>query len=540
MLASVPSNATAGAIVGTAKTVVRTVEGISDVQVRTLIFNDNVHQSEKIRTKNLSATRIQFSDNSDFLVGPNSEVILDKFVYDPDAAKDNLSLRISWGLMKFKTGVMPSSSYKIQSRAATIGVRGTEFSVKVLGDGTTIVYVISGVVVVTDNKGISIEVRQYQSAIVYPEGFPQGEGGPVVFQTAPPNIIDEVRSLIALIAFNEKAGIEQGALQFRVPDPVYRGGGHPDDLPELALGWYAPGGDQGQNAYVGFIGYVSGDGGGGGPDRIIYGLRNLGAFEENAPFRGAPVLDGNADFDSGQNPDVGTSEDSGSSGGSGAGPGVFTPFGTSFGDFGSSGGSGVGVGGPGSAPDGAILPSFDGYLVNGDFEAGKLNWAAGGLGHFAIEGAAPGGAAANHHAVLTTGSPVSISAHLTTTPDTVYTIKWNAVFLDGAGILDVFLDGTPIATFDALEAGVQSLLQVTLYQAKFGNLTDAELTFLFNGPTGGLRLVIDDVMVIASDLPLLVDSVAPAPTATPVPSPLGLILVAGILGLCRTYRGMKG
>jgi hypothetical protein len=430
---------------------------------------------------------------------------LDNFIYDPDAAKDNLSLRISWGLMKFKSGVMPSSSYNIQSRVTTVGVRGTEFSVKVLGDGTTIVYVISGVVILTDNRGASIEVRQYQSAIVYPEGFPQGKGGPVVFQTAPPDIIDEVRYLVDLIAFNEKVGIEQGALQFRVPDPVYRGGAHPDNLPGLALGWSAPGGYQGQNTDVGFFGYARGHGRG-GLDRIIYGLRNLGAFEEHVPPAGAGGNSGNS----------GNSGSSGDSSGAGGGP-------------------------PGSAPSAAILPSFDGYLVNGDFEAGALNWASGGLGHFAIQTPGLGGIAANHAAVLTTGSPISITAQLTTTPDTVFTIVWSAVFLDGAGILDVLLNDMPIASFAASDAGVQSLLHVTLYQAKFGNLIDAELRFLFDGPVGSLRLMLDDVRVIASGLPLLGYAVAPVPTEAPAPTeasaptPLTLLLVAGIWGLRRTY-----
>ena len=247
-----------------------------------LIVNDDVHEQEKVRTSNLSATRIAFADETDVLIGPNAEIILDKFVFDPNPGKGKLFLSLGRGLMKFKAGVMPSSAYKVQARVATIGVRGTEFAVKVLANGTTLVYVMAGKVVISDNKGRMVEVLPTESAIVYPEHFSEGESGPVHFPTTSADFVDEVRRLTAMIVFNEETKLEEFAAQYKIPGPVYLQNVLYDGIPQIALGWHAPGGCQNFGPGVQPRAVVPGNGGN-NQNPAFPTLNDAGWFDENPP-----------------------------------------------------------------------------------------------------------------------------------------------------------------------------------------------------------------------------------------------------------------
>jgi hypothetical protein len=150
------SDGFAAPIIGSASTIVRDVHGMLASKWRTVIIDDSVHQDEVIRTGDSSAARLIFADRTDFMVGAKSEVTLDKFIYDPGSNSGQLLIRATKGLMKFRTGRMASRSYKLITPVATIGVRGTEFVVRVAEDGTTTVQVLSGEVIVVDNKGKTV------------------------------------------------------------------------------------------------------------------------------------------------------------------------------------------------------------------------------------------------------------------------------------------------------------------------------------------------------------------------------------------------
>jgi hypothetical protein len=61
-------------------------------------------------------------------IGPNSEVVLDKMIFDGDTAK-NATIRVVRGAMRFASGRSDHSAYHIETKVATIGVRGTVIDV---------------------------------------------------------------------------------------------------------------------------------------------------------------------------------------------------------------------------------------------------------------------------------------------------------------------------------------------------------------------------------------------------------------------------
>jgi len=114
--------------VGNALTVVRTVMGTLDADMRRLKLADDIYHNELIETEDSSATEIVFVDETKLALGPNSSIVLDKFVYDPMPDQASFVATAAKGAFRFVTGNLPKKSYTIHTPTATIGIRGTVFT----------------------------------------------------------------------------------------------------------------------------------------------------------------------------------------------------------------------------------------------------------------------------------------------------------------------------------------------------------------------------------------------------------------------------
>ena len=105
------------------------VEGILDGPPRALAPGSAVFSNELVRTGDGGVARLIFLDNTDLAVGPKSEVLLDKFVYDPKGSVGSLIVQVGRGAFRFVTGKQDHNNYSINTPYATLGVRGTIFEV---------------------------------------------------------------------------------------------------------------------------------------------------------------------------------------------------------------------------------------------------------------------------------------------------------------------------------------------------------------------------------------------------------------------------
>ena len=88
-------------------------------------------------------TAIEFIDMTRVDVTEHSKLIIDEFVYDPNTKTGKLSLKAGLGTIRYASGQIAKSNptnVKIKTPTATIGVRGTDFSMTVdeLGSSTII------------------------------------------------------------------------------------------------------------------------------------------------------------------------------------------------------------------------------------------------------------------------------------------------------------------------------------------------------------------------------------------------------------------
>lgn len=103
-------------------------------------------QNDRIKTGRDGAAEIEFLDGTSLTIGANSEIVLDKMIFDRDRAK-NATVEVVRGTLRFVTGNSDHSAYQIKTPVATIGVRGTVIDVS-LEKGDMVYNTVEGVGVV--------------------------------------------------------------------------------------------------------------------------------------------------------------------------------------------------------------------------------------------------------------------------------------------------------------------------------------------------------------------------------------------------------
>lgn len=110
----------------------------------TVIRGEDALSNETLSSYGDGAVTIKFLDGTQLSIGPNSDVILDEYVYDPEANTGRMSLSILSGVVKFISGKMSSESYEIDTPVGMVAIRGTELVFLVEPDGDTSLAIVSG------------------------------------------------------------------------------------------------------------------------------------------------------------------------------------------------------------------------------------------------------------------------------------------------------------------------------------------------------------------------------------------------------------
>jgi hypothetical protein len=118
-----------------------------------LFAHQAMRQGQGVKTVPKGAARLRFIDNTELRLGSDAEVTLDKYLYSAPQALEGMSVNFGKGVMRVITGHMSKPAIRIETPTAVIGVRGTDFVTYVLANLTTLVYVLSGTVVVTPKAG---------------------------------------------------------------------------------------------------------------------------------------------------------------------------------------------------------------------------------------------------------------------------------------------------------------------------------------------------------------------------------------------------
>lgn len=137
-----------------------------------------VESMDTVRTRD-GRTAIQFIDETRVDVTEHSKLVIDSFVYDPNTKTGSLSLKASFGTIRYASGQIAKNSrqnVKIKTPTAVVGVRGTDFSMTVdeLGSSTIVLLpscntnfdCVVGEISVSSDVGMVILNQAFQATVV--------------------------------------------------------------------------------------------------------------------------------------------------------------------------------------------------------------------------------------------------------------------------------------------------------------------------------------------------------------------------------------
>ena len=119
---------------------------------------------------------ITFVNDSQVRLTEHSQLVIDEFIYDPDPSKSKMALQFASGTARFITGKLATidkENITINTPSATIGIRGTDFTVTVDELGRSLVILLpdddglpSGEIVVATAMGQVVLNKPYQATTV--------------------------------------------------------------------------------------------------------------------------------------------------------------------------------------------------------------------------------------------------------------------------------------------------------------------------------------------------------------------------------------
>ena len=152
------------------------VTAISASGERPLTKGAEIGNGDTIRTADGSRAQVRFSDGALVSLQPRSEFRIDNYEFSgkEDGQEKGFFSLLKGGLRTITgfIGRTHRNNYKVSTAVATIGIRGTEYTVQVEEDGTTQVHTGEGLIEISGTAG-SLLLASGESGIVRPDAPPQ-------------------------------------------------------------------------------------------------------------------------------------------------------------------------------------------------------------------------------------------------------------------------------------------------------------------------------------------------------------------------------
>lgn len=150
-----PPTEKAGVVSGL-KPDVRTAKGD-----RVLYVGSDMYRGEKLVTGPEGSLHILFMDQSSITLGPNSELTIDEFVYDPNAKKGKIGVSLAAGLARVVGGhISKTNETTVKTASGTIGIRGGISVIETRGNQTQSTFLFGQQMTATSNNGTTTTITR--------------------------------------------------------------------------------------------------------------------------------------------------------------------------------------------------------------------------------------------------------------------------------------------------------------------------------------------------------------------------------------------
>ncbi|MEO5372046.1 MAG: FecR family protein [Magnetococcus sp. DMHC-1] len=162
-----------------------------------IAVNDAVYPRQKIITGPGSRAVIQFRDGSTFSIGPDSQIVLNQFAFNPAESRAEKSVQVVSGAFRYLSGfAVKDSNVRIDTTTATMGVRGSAVEGVVAQGVPDFINVANGEVALKTQKG-EVKVQQGQSSAAFDVAKPPAD----------PKIITPAMALQAVKHIQKEVGV---------------------------------------------------------------------------------------------------------------------------------------------------------------------------------------------------------------------------------------------------------------------------------------------------------------------------------------------
>jgi FecR protein len=105
-----------------------------------LIVGAHVVHNERIHTSPVGTVQLRFTDKSSMSIGPNTEIVINEYVYDPNANSGHLLATLTEGALRYVGGELShAGAATISTSAAHIGIRGGTATITQGAKGTEVI-----------------------------------------------------------------------------------------------------------------------------------------------------------------------------------------------------------------------------------------------------------------------------------------------------------------------------------------------------------------------------------------------------------------
>lgn len=91
---------------------------------RLMVLQGAVFMGDEIVAQPHGLAQILFIDNTRIVIGPNSRLTIDRFVFNDDNTAREVAITAVKGTFRFISGNSPAGAYSIRTPTTTIGIRG--------------------------------------------------------------------------------------------------------------------------------------------------------------------------------------------------------------------------------------------------------------------------------------------------------------------------------------------------------------------------------------------------------------------------------
>jgi len=131
-----------------------------------LVVGAHIVHKEQIHTTPSGTVQLLFTDKSSMSIGPNASIVIDEYVYDPNAQSGHMAVSLTKGALRFVGGQLSHvGEAVITTSAATIGIRGGTTTVIVEPNGVKVINHF-GIIKITNGTGTFLLTRSEFGALI--------------------------------------------------------------------------------------------------------------------------------------------------------------------------------------------------------------------------------------------------------------------------------------------------------------------------------------------------------------------------------------